>query len=192
MLKPVRAACLTLGSATALVLLAACGGATPGEPGPVADTPTASGMHQPSGPSTTSSSPSGTITSLADADPCSILTHDDLNSLGLTVQGKKSDSARSRGCSWTQNGATMAVSIRMSQGLTGFAVKGGTGLKSFRVGDHDAKRQITPGTEGCVIGIGVTKTSRVDVTVAMPDTKEECSAARETAERVEPHLPPAS
>lgn len=193
MRKPVRFSVGLFGGALTLALVAACAGTTSGQPTPGdgGDSPSNTGSQQSSSRPTTGSSPGKVITSLKNADPCSILTTSDLDSLGLTVQGEHTNSHRSRGCTWTQNGASLDLAIRTNQGLTGFAVEGATHVKKLQIGDHNAKQQITPGTEGCVIGIGITATSRVDVSAVMTETSKECPAAVKSAKVVEPHLPPA-
>lgn len=195
MLRVSRTSVAVLGCSLAFVLLSACGGTTSGDPSPGADTSVDAGDSvsstvTPSQGDSTDSSSGDAVAILKSDDPCSILTNNELDSLGLTASGEKTKTGRSQGCTWTQNGSSLRVAIRSKQGLGDFAISEAKGLKSLSIGDHNAKQLITPGTEICVVGIGLSDHSRVDVSVAMANTDEECSAAEQSAKVVEPHLPP--
>lgn len=194
-MSAIRASLGLAGSGIALLLLTACGSSTGGQPSPAGDASTGAAQSSNAAPpagSSTGSPPSGHVSSLDDADPCTLLTQQDLDALGMTAHGERVSSKRSHGCQWTQGGQSLEVGIRMQQGLDGFALEGAKHVKSLHIGSHAAKQQVTPKSEACLIGIGVSSNSRVDVTVLLDDTSKECSAAKTSAKRVEKHLPPAS
>ncbi len=101
-----------------------------------------------------------------------------------------------RYCSWQrpvdangQNGYVVAVGLRDSQGLASVNTDGYTATP-VQIGRHQGKQLQANGSGGCIVVIGVTATSRVDVTVTDSVTAASaCSTANQLANVVEPQLP---
>lgn len=82
------------------------------------------------------------------------------------------------------------LDIRTDGGLSAFeSVAGGGPVTSPSVGRHQAKEQADSGSSSCTVAIGVSDSSRVDVTATGDGTKDPCPAALAVAQRVEPKLP---
>jgi hypothetical protein len=181
--------------AAAIFGLAACSSGTVGTA-----TPTQGGSPATDGggPTPSSSDSSGSGASLAALQPCDLISASVLTQLQLA----KSDSGSSggaRSCSWQKpvdengvNGYTAGVDIRDSQGLNDLDTDGFT-VTSDEVGSHQAKELQSTVPGDCAVSIGVTDSSRVDVSVnAGTDTSQACSVANQLAKVVEPQLPAGS
>jgi hypothetical protein len=79
------------------------------------------------------------------------------------------------------------VAIRTNVGLSGFLANGGT-VHDITVGTHQAK-QVLDDSGSCVVGIGVSDSSRVDVTATPGATADPCPVAGKLANLIEPKLP---
>jgi hypothetical protein len=147
------------------------------------------------GQPTSASSPSGGAPggkSLASVDPCTLLTSGEVAQLGLPA-GQKENLGGARGCTWnvpSGNGYSLGVGIRDAQGIKDLVTEGGR-LSKISVGKHDARRLEeqgkTPGS--CMITLGVTSSSRVDVQVNADTTTQACQIADNVVTNVEPKLP---
>lgn len=177
---------LTSLAAAALVAITACTGLTPGDAKPTPDTgsPTASEGTRSSTSPPSSTKASGT---LADTDPCSLLTRSEAEQVTgpLQEEPKPEKIGSSRGCEFSPNRASFSVGIRTNVGLAGVQANGGE-IKDITVGRHQAK-QLLGATGSCGIYIGVTSTSRVDV--VLNGQGDPCPPALKIAELVEPKLP---
>lgn len=128
-----------------------------------------------------------TGSSLPYNDPCTLLSPNDLEQLGSSTAPSRDDVPASHGCSFDTPNASIDVGVRPSVGLSEFQANGGE-IISARIGSHQTK-QVLDRTDSCVIGIGVTNSSRVDVTVTADDKADSCPIALRVARLVEPELP---
>jgi hypothetical protein len=179
---------LTSLAAATLVAITACTGSTPGDPKPTPGTgsPTSSEDTR----SSTSSPPSTKAgSSLADTDPCSLLTKSEAEQvLGpLKEEPKPQKIGSSRGCEFAPNRVYLSVGIRANAGLTEVLPNGGE-IKDITVGGHQAK-QLVDATGSCGIYLGVTSSSRVEVVLNAGASTDPCPPALKIAELVEPKLP---
>lgn len=173
-------------TALACVGLAACSSRTPGT-----GTPVTSGA-----PTTAGSTPSSASGSaLATKDPCSLLTSSQASQHDLQSEGPSNDGG-ARACSWQNatafdgDGYTVELAIRDSQGLSDVNTDGLT-MADDTIGSHQGKQGQDTSDGDCLVFIGVTQTSRVDVVVSSGDSNpaHSCSLANQYAKLVEPTLP---
>lgn len=170
--------------------LAGCAEQTPGD-ATAGDTagdtrPTIPGgadTSEPTEPGETGGEHSGT----ADLQPCELLTPSEQATFDLGA-GAEDEIGPARACLWQASGQhTITVGVIDELGLGDVQ---STGAKQpTKVGSHDAVRYA--GALGtCAIAIGVTDTSRVDVSgVAGGDMAKACGVAKQAAALVEPKLP---
>lgn len=180
--------------AAAMFALIACNSSTSGSPNPTTGggQATTGGNVPTSSAGGTSGSSGSTLTSL---QPCQLVSSSVLTELQLT-QSSSGTVGGARTCSWTKpvdqngvNGYTAGVDVRDSQGL-GDASTNGYTVSPDQVGSHQGKelQSTTPGD--CIVIIGVSQHSRVDVSVnAGTDTAKACQVANQLAKVVEPQLP---
>jgi hypothetical protein len=170
----------------ALVGLAACTSGTPGN-----------AVTSSTGTSTSANTPSSTASGsgLAAMQPCDLLTSTELSQNGLTSTGPKTGSG-ARSCGWQNiaydNGLGYAIGadVRDSQGLNDFNTDGYS-LTDDPIGHHQAKQAQQTNGDGCIVSIGVTTTSRVDVTAntGASDINQSCVLANQYAKLIESKLP---
>ncbi|PPK66421.1 hypothetical protein CLV40_110125 [Actinokineospora auranticolor] len=58
-----------------------------------------------------------------------------------------------------------------------------------RIGRHEGVQALGTNKVGCIVSLGITQTSRVDVLIVGTGTSELCPQAKTVAELVEPSLP---
>jgi hypothetical protein len=171
---------LILTGLAALLAVAACGGPVNGQAQPGTDT-------------TANSNPTSTPTSeghasLDDVDPCTLLTRDEAEQVAgpLREEPTLDDIGSARGCEFKPQRMRVVVDIRTNAGIADVQAPGE--VADVNVGDRKAKQFI--GTTGsCVVVMGVTVSSRVDVTVTASTDADPCAVAKPIAELVEPRLP---
>ncbi|HUQ58415.1 DUF3558 family protein [Lentzea sp.] len=169
---------LTTLAAGVLVLAGACGETTRGDARPMTETP-----------GTASPTPSSPATgSLSEVDPCSLLTADDAGALGATAAPKRETVGTADTCAWKPTDANLSVGIRTNLGLAQTQSSGGQ-ITDITVGDRQAKQVSGRASGGCLVVLGVTASSRVDVTVIPPPDGDGCPLALKVAGLVEPKLP---
>lgn len=147
------------------------------------------------GTSTTSRPTSAGGSALASTDPCSLITGAQARQNGLTSEGPSNDGG-SRACSWTNGtaygglGYALELAVRGSQGLADINRDGLT-LSDVTVGSHQAKQAVDQTNGDCLVIIGVTDKSRVDVVISSGDSDptHSCSMATKFAKLIEPTLP---
>jgi hypothetical protein len=168
--------------ATALIALAACSQATTGSGNPASTTTPGGG--------TTSTNTSGGA-STASLQPCDLLSASVLSQNQLTKTDSGTQSG-ARTCAWTKSvdingngGYTLGVDIRDSQGLNDTSDAGYT-VRPDTIGGHQGKQLERSGS--CIVAIGVSSTSRVDVQ-ASGDPGQSCPLANQFAKLIEPGLP---
>jgi hypothetical protein len=132
---------------------------------------------------TSESGGSGTV----DLQPCDLLTSDEQATFNLGA-GVEDEVGPARACQWQASGEhTITIGVIDDLGLDQVQSSGST--QSMKIGSHDAV-QYTGGVSACAFAIGVTDSSRVDVTgAANGDTTEACAVAKQAAQLVEPKLP---
>jgi len=175
--------------AGALFGLVACGGTTTGSGTPAATTDTTTG----GAPS--SSGGTGGGVSMASLQPCDLLSSSNASQLQLTPGGPVNE-GDARACTWQkavdtngQNGFGIEIGIRDRQGLNELTTAGYT-ITPDNVGNHQGKQAALTVGGGCVIAIGVSGSSRVDVVVTGgTDTTQACQFGNQVAKAVEPGLP---
>ena len=169
--------------ATALFALAACTQATAGSGNPASTTTPGSGG--------TSTSSNGGGASTASLQPCDLLSASVLSQNQLTKTDSGTQSG-ARTCAWTKSvdingngGYTLGINIRDSQGLSDTSDAGYT-VTPDSIGGHQGKQLERSGS--CIVAIGVSNTSRVDVQ-ASGDPGQSCPLANQFAKSIEPQLP---
>jgi hypothetical protein len=172
------------GLAAALFAISACSGPVDGQAQPASETTANSTTRSPAGPTTTTRSG----TTLDDIDPCTLLTPDEAEQVAGPLREKptREDLGTARGCEFKPKSSSFAVDIRTNVGLSGVQAPGE--VADVKIGSHDAKQFIGT-TRSCVIAMGVTASSRVDVVMTTSSDKDPCQLARKIAELVEPRLP---
>ncbi|MGQ0837376.1 DUF3558 family protein [Actinokineospora sp.] len=167
--------------------LTACGGAqTPGQALPA--TTTAASKTGTTTERTTTTSPTS-AESLADTDPCELLTSADKSALGVTKFEGPEQLGTARICRIRTPAGTLTPGIRTNIGLTQVVVTGP--INDLTIGSHKAKQLRDTATRGCIVFIGVTASSRVDVDAGdrQGDQDEACDLALRAATLIEPNLP---
>jgi hypothetical protein len=141
-------------------------------------------------PAATTATSTSMVTSMAPVsaaiNPCTLLTADDIQGLGITPRGPDTLGG-SRGCSWTKNGQyVVGFSVLDHLGIDQ-ANSGGNPITNHPVGSHDG-RQFEGALGGCAVALAITETSSVDVVVG-GDQTQECQLADQFAQLIEPKLP---
>jgi hypothetical protein len=175
--------------ALAFVSVAACSSPTGGSGIPTFTTTggngAAGGSSSAAGSVTTSGSGGSSGSgggSLANADPCSLLSSSDAATAGLSAPGTKDQVGAEPSCDYVGSNGTLIVGILTSGGISVFGK--GTPVS---IGSHQGM-QDDQGDTGCEVAIGVTDSSRVDIT-ATENTGSACPQALQVAKLIEPHLP---
>jgi hypothetical protein len=176
---------LVAGFAATLVLAVGCDSSTQGQPNPA----TNPGQGQPitGAPTSPPSDGGGQGSGLPVNNPCQLVPSDALSQLSVTAQPTTEMVGTAHVCNMNSADFAMGVAIRTDVGLAGFNSSGGT-VHDTTVGSHQAKQEVGV-TGSCVIGIGVSATSRVDITVTGDGTTDPCPTAMKLASLVEPKLP---
>jgi Protein of unknown function (DUF3558) len=175
------------GLAATLVVTAACGGPTTGQPSPATTAESAVQTTSDGGSGGTSTS-SGDAGALPVNHPCSVLSSEDLSQLGVSSSPTEDMTGTAPDCAFqTADNFTVGIAIRTNVGLSGFALTGGT-AHSVTIGSHSAMQGVD-NTGSCVVGIGVSSSSRVDVTALGDGKADPCPTASSVAHLIEPKLP---
>jgi hypothetical protein len=119
---------------------------------------------------------------------CSLLSSADLEQLGASSPTTQEMVGTAHTCEFDSADFTMEVGIRTDVGLAGFVASGNSGVHDITIGTHQAKEELAD-TGSCLIGIGVSTSSRVDVVVSPILTGDPCPTALRLANLVEPKLP---
>lgn len=174
-----------IGIALSLLVVSGCGGEVDGRAGPAPDA-TSGGR---TGDTTEPTTASNDVGSLEDADPCTLLTRAEAEQVtgSLRDDPAREDAGTARGCGFNAKNGSFSVDIRTNAGLASVNAPGQ--VTDVPVGRHQAKRFVG-NTGSCVVAIGVTETSRVDVVLnASGGEGDPCEMATRIAELVEPRLP---
>lgn len=169
--------------AVGLTGLVGCSTSTPGTGTPVGSSSSAG-----------SSSSNPNSSALAAIQPCSVLTSSEISRNGLSDQ-EASTGSGARSCTWSNNsfdngaGYALEVDIRDSQGLKDINTDG-YAITDDSVGGHRGKQAQQTSGAGCFVSIGVSPTSRVDVSAeTSADVNQACTLANQYAKLIEPKLP---
>ncbi|MCP2256050.1 Protein of unknown function (DUF3558) [Prauserella aidingensis] len=173
-----------------LVGVSACSSSEGGE---ATTEPPASAQPSMSAPSSSvASNPEG---SLAGTEPCSLLSKSDVSKYGEQIEGPiRENIGSSRGCrfkkpfqSEPRGSFVLGVGIRDEQGVKD-AVDQGYGIQKTEADGRTFAR--IPGADACIVAIGVTETSRVDVSITTAaGTEKACQVASEVSDVVAARLP---
>jgi predicted small secreted protein len=166
--------------AVALFGLAACNNTTTGSGTPATNASSGGGPTSGGGGGTSS------------LQPCDLLGADAVSQNQLT-QPESATGSGARSCKWdnttAKNGAgyALGVDVRDSHGLAD-ANKSGYTATADNVGGHNGLQLETSTGNDCIIVLGVTSSSRVDVVISTSGGGA-CQIANQFAHLVEPHLP---
>jgi hypothetical protein len=172
--------------AAALLALAACASPTPGTGTPASTT---------EAPISSGSSPSSAASDgLAAIQPCDLISSAQASQNNLQPEGP-SNAAGARSCNWSNASAdnglgyALEVDLRDTQGLADVNTDGLT-ISDDPIGHHQAKQAERTSDGDCLVIIGVTSKSRVDVTLSTSASNltEACSLANQYARLIEPEL----
>lgn len=173
-----------VGLAVVLVGASACSHSTLGEPS-AATTANGGQTSSGGGGGETSTASSGGATSLP-TDPCSLLSSSDLQQVGVSALPTQDKVGTAVSCEMDSSADHIIVSLFPDSGLAGLQATGT--VKNITVGSHQAKQEVDS-TDSCVVAIGVSDTSSVDVTVTPTFNGDPCPTAMTVARLVEPKLP---
>lgn len=176
-------------AAVAAISLSACSSQNSGSP--------VAGSSTSSAPTSSSSTSSGDP--LASADPCSLITQSDESSSQLQP-GKAITAAGGRGCRWdrpddgaTIDGYTIQIDIYNNAGIDQLNTAGGGPVTDYSVGKYQGKTFEDTPLSYCVISLGTTSTSRIDIAVnSSQGMAKSCSLVKEVAPIVVSHFPAGS
>jgi hypothetical protein len=174
------------GLALVLASVAACSSSVGGSgfPTPATSAGTTSGDSTGSGGGDTTPSGTGSSgTSLANTDPCSLLSSSDAATAGLQTPGTSDQVGSEPACDYIGSQYTVIVAVLTQGGLSVFS-----GSTSMPIGSHPGALKDSGGA-GCQVAIGVTSSSRVDVAATSKTGGSGCAEAESVAKLVEPHLP---
>jgi hypothetical protein len=174
--------------AAAIVGLCACSSQNPGNP--VASNTTSA---QPTSGGSTSSG-----TSLASVDPCSLITQTQVTSNGL-MAGQSVNAPGGRACRWvapdsgsTINGYDLQVVIYDQAGLDKLNTTGDT-VSDYTVGKYQGKLLQDTSLSNCIVSLGTTSTSRIDIYVnSSSGMDQSCQLVKEVAPKVVANFPAGS
>jgi Protein of unknown function (DUF3558) len=179
------------GLAVLSIAVAACGSSVQGQPSPgTSSSPSVQQTGSAGATSGSSGSGGGGSTSLPTGQPCSLLSSSDLTQLGVSTPPSSDQIGTASGCDVTASAGAVALAIRTNEGLSALSSTGPS--TSLTIGSHQAGQQTDSATGGCLVVLGVSSTSRVDVVANTDDDAQACPTALQVAKLVEPHLPPSS
>ena len=172
--------------AAAIVGLSACTSQNSG-------TPSATNTTSPA-PTSSGGTTSGQV-SLASVDPCSLITPAQLSNNQLQP-GQSVAAAGGRGCRWhrpddgaTLDGYNIQIVIYDQMGLDQFQAPDGP-VSSYPVANYQGKLYEDQPNNTCVVSIGTTKTSRVDIDVNSNVSFDQgCKLVKEVAPKVVANFP---
>jgi hypothetical protein len=173
------------GLAVALLSAAACSHSTLGEPSATTTTNGSGGQPSSGGSDDTSSAPTSGTGSLPE-DPCGLLSSSDLQQVGVAATPTQDKVGTAPSCEMDNSDDHIIVSVFADSGLSGLQTSGK--VRDTTIGSHQAEQEID-GTSSCVIAIGVSASSSVDVTVTPIFDGDPCPTALTVARLVEPKLP---
>ena len=174
--------------AVAVLGVSACSSQNSGNP--VANTTTAA---QPTSGGSTSGG-----NALASVDPCSLITQTQVTNNGL-MPGQTVNAPGGRACRWVEpdsgtaiDGYDVTVVIYNQAGLGQLNTTGGT-VSDYTVGKYQGKLFQDTSLGNCIVSLGTSNTSRVDVYVnSSIDMTHSCQLVKEVAPKVVANFPAGS
>ena len=163
-----------VGCVAGLVVVAGCAGPGASAPGASATT-------------TATTTAATSAVSLATVDPCSLLSSSEAADIALDPHGEAMRVNGARGCAWHGSVYSATVSIQPSQGLSALS---GADPSAVQLTRHPAVERQDGDTGACLVAIGISTTSRVDVDVTGEDyVVAQCAHADGIARLIEPRMP---
>lgn len=172
------------GMAAMLLGAAACNNSTVGQGQPTGQTTSNGGGSSSSQQTSASTAPTGK--SLPINDVCSLLSASDLQRIGVSSSPTQTTIGVAPSCQMDSPADSIAVSIFPNDGLSTLNVTGP--IHSIKVGSHHAEQEVD-NTGSCIIAIGITSSSSVDVTSTGNGNNDPCPGATNVAQLIEPKLP---
>lgn len=150
---------------------------------------TASGQLSSGQPSPASTAQGGAGT-LPVHSPCSLLSSSDLEQLGASTPPSNGQIGGAPDCLVDTSDGALGVTILTDRGLDQLNVQGP--VSGIQVGSHSAQQmRYTADSGDCLVAMGITSSTRVDVSFEAKGKVDACSVALKAAQLVEPHLPTA-
>jgi hypothetical protein len=171
-----------------LAVVVACGGPTTGQPSP-ATTADSTGATSSGSGSADPTTAGGTAGSLPVNEPCSLLSSGDLTHIGVSSPPTQDMVGTAHDCSLETSDYSIGVALRTNGGMGDFQQLPGGTVQNITVGNHSAKQEKVDSSSSCVVVVGVTSSSRVDVTATGDGNTDPCPTALAVAKLVEPKLP---
>lgn len=171
------------GLVVVILSVAACTDTTTGRP---TTATTGGGQTSGSQPTATSTSSGGTG-SLPVDQPCSLLSSGELQEIGVSSQPTQDMVGTAHACELDTANFHIIVGIRTNVGLAGLTPT--APVTSTTISGRPAKEQKNDSASSCLIAIGVSNLSRVDVTATGDGTTNPCPTAESVAKLVAPKLP---
>ncbi|WP_245614063.1 DUF3558 domain-containing protein [Actinokineospora inagensis] len=138
-------------------------------------------------------SPSTHATSTSAAKPCDWLSGKTLTDLGITSSPRPKETKGATSCSWRVEKATAAdsytIDITYYQKNSLDDMVGDQPRTPVRVGTHNGVQTLDDTNSGCVVAMGTSATSRVDVYIIDGPQADWCKTATTVATLIEPRLP---
>ncbi|QQQ75531.1 DUF3558 family protein [Saccharothrix sp. 6-C] len=174
-------------AAAALFAVTACG-AIEGTPSPNAGAGTEPSTSTGTTSATTGTTSAGAPAALHDADPCGLVTEEDVERAVGALDGepRRNDLGTARSCEYEVDKRLLVVDVRTNVGLAGVNATGP--VTDQTIGGHRVKSWVSQGGT-CFFVLGVTESSRVDITLQPKTGGVECEPAKRLADVVEPKLP---
>jgi hypothetical protein len=123
-------------------------------------------------------------------NPCALLSSADLQQIDASSPPTQDKVGTANSCELDTADYHFGLDIRTDAGLAGFEpVAGGGPVTSPDLGSHQAKEQADRNSSSCTVVIGVSDSSRVDVTATGDGNTDPCPATLAVAKLVEPKLP---
>jgi hypothetical protein len=118
-----------------------------------------------------------------------LFSSDQLTQLGVSTPPTQEMVGTEHACEMDNGQDNILVGIRTNGGLAGFTeASSGGPIHDTTIGSHQAKESVGNGG-GCVIAIGVSASSRVEVDVDGNSGTNACPLAETVAKLIEPNLP---
>jgi hypothetical protein len=120
---------------------------------------------------------------------CSLLSPGDLSRLGVSSAPTQGMIGTSHTCEADTAADHIIVGIRTNGGLSVYPSTSGN-VHDLTIGTHQAKEDAdNSGSSSCVIAIGMTTSSRIDIAATGDGITDPCPVAMTVANLVEPKLP---
>ncbi|MBM7775733.1 hypothetical protein JOD54_005937 [Actinokineospora baliensis] len=124
---------------------------------------------------------------------CALLSGSDAQALGITDEGKATDTASRSSCLWRVEKPVIAdsysISVTFFKELAVGDLVTSQEKSPVRIGKHNGVKALGDSDSGCIVALEVTVSSRVDVRAIGGDSAGLCGVAMGAAERVEARLP---